>query len=418
MQALVDAEVVRSLVVGLYDAGKLEIYGFGRGPGGAAPTGRTLYEIGSITKVYTALLLADSVQRREVSLDTPVSELMPPGITVPTREQTPITLGHLAMHSSGLPRLPPAIEAAAESPDPYAKYGEDQLYADLVRTQLATTPGTHVVYSNFGAGLLGFALGRKLGVPYTKAVTDRILVPLGLSDTMFEVPDKDAGRVADGSNEDLDKVPRWTFQEPLAGAGALVSTVRDQLKLIDIELDAAAGGKEPLRRAMALTQERQIEGEGHDAGLGWQIDADGRYWHNGGTGGHHSFISFDTKTRRGVVILAGTSTSIIDGLSLRLYKILAGEQVPPRTAPTAEQLVAYGGTYDIAGEHVKVSAQGRRLYVQGPGEPRIRMMPLGEREFWIEPLQAVVAFERDGDKVTRAVFVVGQRRLAAQRVGD
>src|SRR5262245_58065660 len=136
-----DAELVSGMVVALYDAGKTEVYGFGRGPNNAPPDGATLFEIGPITKVYTALLLADAVQRREVELDTPIAELLPPGVTVPIREKVAITLRHLVLHSSGLPPLPPAL-AGTTDPNPFAKYSEDALYADLIRTGLVATPGT------------------------------------------------------------------------------------------------------------------------------------------------------------------------------------------------------------------------------------------------------------------------------------
>ncbi|MEJ7599822.1 MAG: serine hydrolase domain-containing protein [Kofleriaceae bacterium] len=119
-------EVFSGVVIGLYDGGKREIYGFGAGPGGKQPTGQTLFEIGSVTKVYTNILLADAVQRREVTLDTPVADLLPTGVTVPTQDRVPITLKHLALHSSGLPRLPPSIDAN-EAADPYAAFGEDAL---------------------------------------------------------------------------------------------------------------------------------------------------------------------------------------------------------------------------------------------------------------------------------------------------
>ena len=110
---MIDAELASGIVVGLYDAGKREVYGFGKGPGRQAPDRHTLFEIGSITKVYTSLLFADAVQRREVALDTPVAELLPPGVTVPTPDKHAITLGQLALHTSGLPRLPPSIAAHA-----------------------------------------------------------------------------------------------------------------------------------------------------------------------------------------------------------------------------------------------------------------------------------------------------------------
>ena len=105
IQPMIDAEIASAMVVGLYDRGKTEVYGFGKGPGGGPPTATTLFELGSVTKVYTSLLFADAIQRREVGLEQPVSELLPTGVSVPTRDGVAITLKHLALHSSGLPRI-------------------------------------------------------------------------------------------------------------------------------------------------------------------------------------------------------------------------------------------------------------------------------------------------------------------------
>src|SRR3990167_8552396 len=166
VQPFLDAELTPALVIGLYDQGKREVYGFGRagtGPDAATPTGTTLFEIGSITKVFTALLLADAAQAKQVELDQPLADLLPPGVPAPTLAGAAITLRQLALHSPGLPRLPPSLIPPAADPDPYAGYGEDALYADLVATALQDPPGTRIVYSNFGAGLLGHVLGKKLG---------------------------------------------------------------------------------------------------------------------------------------------------------------------------------------------------------------------------------------------------------------
>ncbi len=190
------------MVIGVYDAGKEEIYGFGVGPGGKPPTGRTLFEIGSISKVFTSLMLADAVQRKEVDLDTPITDLLPPGVTVPTVDKRVITLKHLALHSSGLPRVPPSVAAAGDNPDPYGNYHEDTLYADLNTTALESPPGTQVAFSNYGLGLLGFGLGRKLGGGYAAALAARVLKPLDLRDTMVDVPDALAGRVVQGTTDD------------------------------------------------------------------------------------------------------------------------------------------------------------------------------------------------------------------------
>jgi CubicO group peptidase (beta-lactamase class C family) len=413
IQPLIDAELATAIVVGIIDGGKREIYGFGKGPDGKAPDGKTLFELGSVTKIYTGLLLADAVQRREIDLDTPVAELLPTGVTVPTRDKRVITLRHLALHSSGLPPLPPSLRI--DTPTPFAAYGENQLYADLVRTQLIATPGERILYSEYGSGVLAHALGRKIGGGYPAAVQARVLGPLQLHDTFFVVPKQAQAHLAPGTNEDLLPAPAWTY-DALVGAGGMVSSMRDQLALLEAELDAEAGGKGPLRAAMRLTQEAQLEGAGDNEGLGWQIDSAGRYWHNGTTGGYHAFVGFDPKTRRAIAILAATRTSLVDSTAAALYRALAGEDVKPPRFPDGAQLAAFAGNYDFQGMELVISVAGKRLYVEGPGEPKIRMVPISEREFWIERLQSIVVFEREADKVKRAIFIVGDKQMSAPRV--
>jgi len=410
-----DGEIVTGLVIGLYDAGKLEVYGFGKGPDGKPPTADTLFELGSVTKIYTGLLLADAVQKKEVELDTALAELMPPGVTVPTKDKTVITLRHLVLHSAGLPRLPPSI--VSTSPNPYGAYTEDILFRDLIGTSLESTPGTQIVFSNYGSGLLGFVLGKKIGGGYAAALQARVLTPLHLDSTFFTVPATVAARRATPSNDDLVSVPAWTWTDALGGAGALTSSARDQLKLIDAELDAAAGSKGTLRGAMRFTQEEQLaERPSENAGLGWLIDPAGRHIHNGGTAGSRSFIGIDTKTRRGVIVLASTNTSLVDRLGGIMFDVLDNTVKPPGALPTAAQLATYAGNYDFTGTKLAVVVANNRLYIEGPGEPRHRLVPVTDVAFWIEALQAVAFFHKDGDAVKQVVFQVGDRQLVAPRV--
>lgn len=410
VKPFMDAEIAASIVVGLYDAGGREIYGFGAGPGGKPPDGKTLYEIGSVTKVYTSLLFADAIQKAEVELDTPLAELLPPGVTAPKKDGVAIRLVNLSLHNSGLPRIPPTIAKAKDLLDPYAKYGENELYADLVHTELNVPPGEVVAYSNFGAGILGFVLGKKLGGGYQKELTDRVLTPLGLADTTFGFPSGAQARRAPGTNDDLVAVPNWRF-DALAGAGALVSTARDQLTLIDAELDAASGGTTTLRRAMKLTQEARLEGGMTNEGLGWQIDQFGRHWHNGGTGGYHAYVGFDTKTRRGVVVLASTSSPLIDRLGDTLYHVMAKDVKDPAKLAMGADLAKFAGRYKLQGEEpIAIEAMGNRLYIVGEGEPKRRLVPISDHEFWMDEFQAVAVFEEN-----RIVFVIGENRLVAER---
>ena len=418
VKPMIDAQITTGIVVGLYDAGKTEVYGFGKGPDGNPPNGSTLFELGAVTQIYTDLVFADAIQRREVSLDTNLSELVPPGVTVPTAGGTHITLAHLADHTSGLPRLPPSLERGMNTQDPYAGYNEDRLYADLIHASLVQPPGTQILVSTFGAGILGFTLGKKLGGGIENVIKLRVLDPLALKSTFFKVPPEAKARRQVGTNIDLAPVPNWSW-DALAGAGGLVSSATDQLALIDAELDAASGSKQPLRNAMRLSQEDQIPGQaGANEGLGWQIDGLGRYWHNGGTGGFRSFVGFDPKSRRGIVILSSSAVSLVDHIALDLYKVLAGEQVTPVTSPPVEQLRQYTGTYQLGQFKLVFAIKDGRMYITGQGEAPLRIIPISDHEMWFEEQQAIIVFEKDDGKVSRAVFVLGPQRLAAQRIAD
>jgi D-alanyl-D-alanine-carboxypeptidase/D-alanyl-D-alanine-endopeptidase len=414
LQPYIDGEILSGVVVGLYDNGKTEIYGFGKGPGGKPPDGDTLFELGSLTKIYTALMLADSVQRKEVELDTPIAELLPPGMTVPTKDKAVITLRHLALHSAGLPRLPPSIKG--DMTDPYGKYTEDQLARDLIQTDLDALPGDRIVYSNYGYGLLGFGLGRKIGAGFTKALAERVLKPLALASTFVTVPPQAQARRASPTTDDLVAVPPWSFTDALAGSAGLQSSVHDQLAVITAELDAAKGGRGPLRGAMRFTQEEQLENQpGANTGLGWLIDARGRYIHNGGTFGSHSFIGFDPKAQRGVVVLAATGSSLVDRLGQIMFDVLDGSAKPTGPLPTAAQLDSYAGHYDFAGTPLTIVHAGNRLYIEGPGEPRHRLVPISDVGFFIEAVQSFAFFQKEGDAVKQIIFQIGDRQLVAAR---
>ncbi len=418
VQPLIDAEITTGVVVGLYDGGRTEIYGFGSGPEGKPPTGTTLFELGSVTQVYTALLFADAIQKREVTLTTPLVDLVPPGVTVPSDQGTKVSLGMLATHTSGFPQLPPSLTRRINGLDPYKGYSEELLYRDLIATSFVTPPGTQIGFSSYGVGVLGFLLGKKLGGTYEAALTARVLTPLGLASTFFVVPPPAQARRMVGRNADLAPTSFWTW-DAMAAGGGLISNAKDQLTLIDAELDAVSGSKLALRSAMRLTQEEQVpDRTGPNEGLGWEIDAEGRFWHNGGTGGFRSFVGFDPKTRRGIVILSASAVSLVDHIALDLYKVLAKTAVKPVSPPPVEKLAQFAGTYQLGEFKLVVAVTAKRVTITGQGEQPLRLIPISDHEMWFEAQQAVVAFEREGDKVVRAVFVVGAQRLAAPRISD
>ncbi|WP_165251509.1 serine hydrolase [Paludisphaera soli] len=237
------------LAIGLLAGGERVVLGCGetaRGSG-VVPDGSTVFEIGSITKVFTALLLAEAAGRGEVRLDQPVGELLPAGVRAPDYRGEPITLAQLAQHASSLPRLPSGfLRTVKDWTNPYRDYGAGELHASLNRTRLAFPPGSGVKYSNLGAGLLGYALASRAGVSYEGLLAERVLRPLGLSDTGIEPSDDQEARLAKG-HERGRPTSNWDLGS-LAGAGALRSTVAEMLTFLEANLDPAGSPLEaPLR---------------------------------------------------------------------------------------------------------------------------------------------------------------------------
>ena len=270
--------------------------------------GDTLFEIGSVTKVFTSLLLADMVLRGEVSLNDPVAKYLPAEVKAPN-----VTLRQLASHTSGLPRMPGNF-SPKDASNPYADYTVQQLYDALAWIQLSSKPGAHYEYSNLGAGLLGHALARRAGMDYEAVLRKRILDPLGMKNTAITLTVAMKERLAPGHGETLEPAANWDLPT-LAGAGALRSTANDLLIFLAAILDYKTTALRPAMNRMIATSERRPIGEMNEVGLAWHITKSGDrelVWHNGGTGGYRSVIGFDPKQRIGVVVLSNTARSLDD----------------------------------------------------------------------------------------------------------
>lgn len=272
----------------------------------------TLFQIGSVTKVVTALLLADAAARGEVTLEEPVTTFVPELSAV--QGGAAVTLAHLATHTSGLPRLPPGLlrEGLRHREDPYRDLDAEALRWAVTRTRLRSTPGVRVRYSNYGAGLLGLALEVITGATYASLVADRVAAPLGLRDTVVTPRPDQADRRAVGHSRRGRPVPYWDLAA-LAGAGALFSTPHDLLRLLRAHLDPPAG---TLGEAVRLVQQpRARAGRMLQVGLGWHLTPLPRtphtvLWHNGGTGGFSSYVGMLPGALAGVVVLASTARPV------------------------------------------------------------------------------------------------------------
>jgi D-alanyl-D-alanine-carboxypeptidase/D-alanyl-D-alanine-endopeptidase len=296
------------LVVGVWQRGRRRVLGFGTdGPQAAeTPDGQILYEIGSITKVFTGILLARAEAEGRVALDDPIRSLLPPeeAVAEPLRG---ITLKQLATHTSGLPRLPDNLAATIrDEANPYEHYRAQDLHAYLRAARPRHRPGVTSAYSNLGVGLLGHLLAGKDGRPFETLVRESIARPLGMADTSIRLSDPRRHRLVRGHAPDGRAVPGWDF-DVLAPAGALHSTADDLLTFLGANLDPPDG---PLGRALRRAQEAHFgRGSGSRQGLGWQIEDDVTtsltiLWHNGGTGGYKSFLGFVASEQVGIVLLS------------------------------------------------------------------------------------------------------------------
>lgn len=270
-------------------------------PAGTAPE-KILFEIGSISKVFTGLLLAQAVQAGKVRLDSTLREVMGKKQRFASEHVAAITLEQLATHTSGLPRLPDNLLEGADPADPYAHYDRRRLDAFLSRTTLAHAPPFASAYSNFGAGLLGDVLARLSGKSWEQLVIEHIAQPLGMKDTRVTLNAEQKRRLAP-PYAGAERAKPWDFNA-LAGCGALHSTAADLLLLAQA---LSRPADSPLKSMIEMAEAPRDNGS---VGLCLQIlehDGSKAYWHNGGTGGYRSWLSAKPGSNRLVVMLINNS---------------------------------------------------------------------------------------------------------------
>jgi serine-type D-Ala-D-Ala carboxypeptidase/endopeptidase len=426
-QPLVDNGAVVGLAIGVLDKGQRRTFGFGRiaADRDERPTADTLYEIGSITKVFTGLLLADAVERKKVSLDDPVQKYLPDDVVLRTVGGTPITLVDLSTHFSGLPRMPDNF-APADPNNPYADYNEQRMFAFLKSHEPTRAPGEEMEYSNLAVGLLGHLLARHAKSTYPRLVEERILQPLNMKRTRIALSDDDKASLAPGHNVDGTPVANWDL-DALAGAGALRSTVNDMLSFLAAQLDPASTRLEAAIRA-SHEPRRAAGGMPGQVALGWMIAGDGQtWWHNGGTGGYHSYAAFDPKENRAVVVLCNTSSDVVDQLGANVMLALAGQSIPPPPAGRkvahvdAKVLAQYPGQYELApGIVLTVTLDGDKLSAQLTGQDKFRIYPESDEKFFYRIVDAQIVFvKNDSGEVEKLVLHQNGQQIPGKRLeGD
>jgi CubicO group peptidase (beta-lactamase class C family) len=412
------------IVVGWSEGGKRHFVAYGyRVAGGPALDQRTVFEIGSITKTFTGLLLGDMVARGEVQLEDPIARYLPEAAKAPERAGKVITLLDLATHSSGLPRMPGNF-APKDTENPYADYGAGRMYEFLTGYPLTRDIGAQYEYSNFGMGLLGDLLARKLKLSYEQAITQRVINPLGLSETRISLSPELSARLATGHSGAFAPAKAWDL-DALAGAGAIRSTTDDLLRYAEANL---APEKTRLARAITTATEpvRSTTIPGTRIGLAWHVrDVNGHSiaWHNGGTGGFHSFVAFDRGTGRAVAVLTNT-TQTIDDIGFHLIDSTLPLQEPKPVVVHTEikvdpaSLDRFVGEYQLAPTFsIVVTRENDAVWAQATGQPRFQIFPEAPAKFFFKVVDAQISFTIDGaGKVTGLTLHQGGRDLPGSKI--
>jgi len=300
--ALAEATGV-GVAIGVLRDGERRVFAFGS----ARPD--SVFEIESITKTFTGLMLAQLIEQGRVAADQPVRELLPDGsVAAPAGDE--ITLLDLATQRSGLPRMPDNF-APSDPTNPYADYDAARLYAYLAGHGLARPSDAEFGYSNLGLGLLGQALAERAGVDYAELLRELVTEPLCLRETTVALSAEQRARLIPGLGLDGRPASLWDF-DALAGAGAIRSTAGDLLEYLAVQLDPDAACPAPdapsrstLAAAVRRSQEPRADGPSNTRiALAWfHNERSGTYWHNGGTGGYNSFAFFNPAQRYAAVVL-------------------------------------------------------------------------------------------------------------------
>jgi len=417
------------VVVGVARGEEVWIQGHGETAvgSGAAPDARTLYEIGSLTKVYTGLLLADAHLRGVARLEDSLAAHLPEGVTVPSSDGRPIRLVHLATHTSGLGRLPSNLRAGAA--DPYATYDAAALYAGLAAARPLRAPGERYAYSNFGAGALGHALTRAEGVgSYDQLCLARLCVVHGFDDTRVVLSAEQRTRLAPPHDAALQPTSSWSF-DALAAAGGLRASTDDLVRFGQLFV-AGAAHSHAAAAALAIEVHATPEG-GPPMGLGWHhlrgLEGFARVVaHEGETGGYHSVLFVAPEERIVVTLLANGPCDSLGQLGIALLRRAHGAQLEPRVvaplvaASDPALQLALGelpGKYSVGLlDSLEILAEGGALFAQRTGRARVRLNAVGGDRYEYRVISGALEVLRDAQGDVRGVALLdGESREEARR---
>lgn len=407
------------IVVGIIEPSGRRVVSFGRmsATDASPPDGDTVFQIGSVSKVFVGLLLADMVERGEVGIDDPASKYLPSGVTMPERGR-PITLIDLSKHMSGLPSMPTNFDLEAD-PNPYAAYTPEELYSFLSHYSLPREPGRQA-YSNLGVALLGRLLARNSRKEYETLLQERVLKPLNLTDTSITVSPNQARRLAPGHDRFLDPVETWEMRA-MPASGSMRSTVNDLLEFLAYNL----GQKSSALDAAMVYQRTPMRV------LGWgrsTFGGESVYGHDGGKEGYRSAVVFNPRTQTGVVVLANARTGDRP-IDLARHLLFADTPLPPlSSAPSrpknaqlsAAELDAHAGEYLLESKQTcAIARKDDHLLLDLKGDGVLKLFPSSPREFFSNVEDVRIVFDVDAKNATMGFTIhEGNKLQAATRQRD
>jgi serine-type D-Ala-D-Ala carboxypeptidase/endopeptidase len=428
LRYLVEDGEAPGVVLGVLDPdGSTRVVAYGSsGPEGRSVGPRSVFEIGSITKTFTATLLADMVLRGEVALDDPASRYLPDHVAMPSFEGREITLLDLALHRSALPTTPTDLGNIGRR-NTGVSYTVEDAYAFLSDYALPRAPGSRFEYSNFGYGLLGHVLGRAAGSSYRELVGARILAPLGMEQTTFDAAE--AGDWMTTGHRGGDPVRYRTDLEIFDGAGGLRSTAADLLKYMAAHVGEPRTDLERATRFAIEVRDTVSQG-GAGRGLAWgTVVHPGQapvIAHGGGTVGYSSMLTVMTDRATGLVLLANDA-AFDDNLALTLLY----PDPPPaeweRVSVDPAVLGRYVGEYRTTSgskSFIRLEGDGALTY-QPDGRVRARLYPTSDTTFYMLRSAWSFTFRPGEDDGMEMVMAVDQREprdegrvRVARRVGN
>jgi CubicO group peptidase (beta-lactamase class C family) len=417
---LIAAQRAKGVAVALVDAGGIRVVTAGMARDGQPVKADSLFEIGSITKTFTGLLLAIADEKGEAKLDDAVEKFLPNGLKLRDSAGAPIRMVDLATQRSGLPRLAPNM-LPKDPKNPYADYSEADLL-DFVKNFTATRErNAEYEYSNVGFGLMGYVLVRAAkAASFEALLTERVLKPLNMGSTTSDAK-RFAERLVQPHDANVRPTPAWELPLAHAGAGAMRSTAGD----IGRYVEAVATLKDSsLSKAISLAVTTREAGPGriNPIGLAWMsIPFAGRTFmnHDGGTFGSSSSLMVDREAKEGVFIVANTSVKLTD-IALHLMDrrhSLAVREFPNVADVSAEVLSQYAGTYKLSEEmNVVIRVTGNRISARATRQGEFEIYPENSTRFFARVASIVITFGdiKDGKAGNFVIEQNGVKRTATR----